>query len=47
MWEVILINNRTGRRFTLHFDNPFLMNRCLNKVKYSKAVTFSSKWNLG
>jgi len=46
MYEVELLNRETGSTFTRKFDSPYLMNKFLNKCKYSKKVKVLSvtKW---
>lgn len=39
MFEVTLLNNETGMRFTKKFESYFLCQKFLNKCSYSKKVT--------
>ena len=38
MYEVILINMETGKRFVKSFDSLFLCKKFVNKCKYSRKV---------
>lgn len=38
MYEVILMNLKTGERFTKTFESLFLCRKFVNKCKYSRKV---------
>lgn len=42
MYEVVLINNKNGKKFKKEFNSEYLLNIFLNKVKYSKKLTLVS-----
>ena len=41
MYEVILLNKK-GEKFKKEFNNPYLFNKFLQKVKHSKKLTILS-----
>lgn len=41
MYEVILLNEK-GEKFKKKFNSPYLFNKFLQKVKYSKKLTILS-----
>lgn len=38
MWKCYFRNLKTGQEFTKIYDSQYLMNKELNKVKYSKKI---------
>lgn len=38
MYTVILINKNSGKEFEKKFSSPYLMEKFINKCKYSKKV---------
>lgn len=43
MYKCFLKNLENGIVFEKYFDSPYLMNKFLNKVKYSKKLEFIGK----
>lgn len=46
MYKCYLKNLEKGNIFTKFFDSPYLMNKFLNKLKYSKKLKCISKVKL-
>lgn len=42
MFEIVLLNNKTGERFTKYYDSYYFWQKALNKMKYSKKVQILS-----
>lgn len=42
MFEVSLLNLQNGKKFYMSFESEYLLNRFLNKVKYSKTLKLCS-----
>ncbi len=43
MYKCFLENLNNGEIFEKYFDSPYLMNKFLNKVKYSKKIKLIGK----